>query len=110
LVARRKTTGSKYEPEAQEYVREAMSKLKRGSLRSSSGRKVSAPKQAVAIGLSEARSEGMEVPLRGRSTRSTRAPTKRAAAAKRTKKAVAGTKRAAAKRGAKKVSRSKSRR
>ena len=42
-----------------------MHELKRGKLRSGrSGRKVTNPKQAIAIGLSEARREGARVPPR----------------------------------------------
>jgi hypothetical protein len=39
-----------------------MHELKRGKLRSGSGRKVTSRKQAIAIGLSEARREGAKVP------------------------------------------------
>jgi hypothetical protein len=39
-----------------------MHAYKRGKLRSGSGRKVTNPKQAIAIGLSEARKEGKKVP------------------------------------------------
>jgi hypothetical protein len=43
-----------------------MHEFKRGRLRSGSGRKVTNPKQAIAIGLSEARREGDKVPPRRR--------------------------------------------
>jgi hypothetical protein len=52
----------KYSRKSQEQVKEAMHKFKRGKLRSSSGQKVKNPKQAVAIGLSEAREKGAKVP------------------------------------------------
>ena len=39
-----------------------MKAMKQGKLRSSSGQKVTNPKQAIAIGLSEARKEGEKVP------------------------------------------------
>jgi hypothetical protein len=39
-----------------------MHELKQGKLRSGSGRKVTSRKQAIAIGLSEARREGAKVP------------------------------------------------
>ena len=39
-----------------------MHEFKRGKLRSGSGRKVKSRKQAIAIGLSEARREGAKVP------------------------------------------------
>lgn len=41
-----------------------MRKRKRGTLKSGSGRKVKSRKQAIAIGLSEARSKGKKVPRR----------------------------------------------
>jgi hypothetical protein len=53
---------AKYSPKAQEKVRKAMHEMKPGKLRSSSGEKVTNPKQAVAIGLSEAREAGAKVP------------------------------------------------
>lgn len=53
---------SKYGPKAQENVKEAMHKYKRGELKSGSGQKVKSKKQAVAIGLSEAREKGAKVP------------------------------------------------
>jgi hypothetical protein len=54
---------TKYGKKAQETVREAMEKFKKGELKSGeSGRKVTNPKQAVAIGLSEAREKGAKVP------------------------------------------------
>lgn len=41
-----------------------MHEFKHGQLRSGSGRKVTNPKQAIAIGLSEAREAGGKVPSR----------------------------------------------
>lgn len=56
-------TKRKYGEESQEYVKEAMEKMKKGKLKSGkSGEKVTNPKQAIAIGLSEARKEGVKVP------------------------------------------------
>jgi hypothetical protein len=53
----------KYSKKASKKVRRAMHKRKRGTLRSGrSGRKVKSRKQAIAIGLSEARKEGAKVP------------------------------------------------
>lgn len=53
----------KYSPMAQETVRKAMEKFKEGKLKSGkSGQKVKNPKQAVAIGLSEAREKGYKAP------------------------------------------------
>jgi len=53
---------NKYGPKAQEKVGKAMHELKQGDLKSSSGQKVTSRKQAVAIGLSEARQAGGKVP------------------------------------------------
>lgn len=52
----------KYGEKAQKTVEQAMRKLKRGELKSGSGQKVKSRKQAVAIGLSEAREKGAKVP------------------------------------------------
>jgi hypothetical protein len=53
----------RYSPKAQRKVKEAMHELKRGTLKMGrSGKKVKSRKQAVAIGLSEARREGASVP------------------------------------------------
>jgi hypothetical protein len=55
----------KYSRSASKDVERTMRKRKRGTLRSGrSGRKVKSRKQAVAIGLSEARRKGKKVPKR----------------------------------------------
>ncbi len=53
---------AKYSKESQEYVEEAMHEMKEGKLKSGNGQKVTNPKQAIAIGLSEAREHGAKVP------------------------------------------------
>lgn len=54
---------AKYGPKAQKEVAKAMREFKRGDLRSGrSGQKVQNRRQAVAIGLSKARSGGARVP------------------------------------------------
>jgi hypothetical protein len=54
---------SKYGKKAQSKVKRAMTKRKAGTLRSGrSGKKVKSRKQAIAIGLSEARRAGGKVP------------------------------------------------
>jgi len=53
---------AKYGKKASETVRSAMHRRKSGTLRSGSGRKVTSRKQAIAIGLSEARKKGAKVP------------------------------------------------
>lgn len=52
----------KYGPKAQEKVEKTVKEMKAGKLKSGSGKKVTNQKQAVAIGLSEARKEGAKVP------------------------------------------------
>ena len=55
---------SKYGKKASEKVEKAMKELKAGTLKSGgSGKKVTSRKQAIAIGLSEARRAGGKVPL-----------------------------------------------
>jgi hypothetical protein len=59
----RKSTGRKYGEKASEKVERAMHEMKRGELKSGkSGKKVRSRKQAIAIGLSEARRAGGKVP------------------------------------------------
>jgi hypothetical protein len=53
---------AKYGKKAQDTVESAMRRRKRGTLKSGSGRKVTSRKQAIAIGLSEAREKGAKVP------------------------------------------------
>ncbi|HSN34023.1 MAG TPA: DUF6496 domain-containing protein [Ideonella sp.] len=54
---------AKYGEKASEKVGATMHEMKKGKLRSGkSGKKVSNPKQAIAIGLSEARRSGAKVP------------------------------------------------
>jgi hypothetical protein len=65
----RKSSGRKYGPKASEKVEEVMHEKKRGTLRSSSGQKVTSRKQAIAIGLSEARREGGKVPAKKKTSR-----------------------------------------
>ncbi len=56
---------AKYSKRAGEKVERAMKEMKQGKLRSGrSGKKVTNPKQAIAIGLSEAREEGAKVPYK----------------------------------------------
>jgi hypothetical protein len=62
----------KYGPKASSKVERAMHERKRGTLKSGrSGKKVTSRKQAIAIGLSEARKAGAKVPRRRSSSRST---------------------------------------
>ena len=82
----------KYGKAAQSKVKQAMHERKRGTLKSGrSGRKVTSRKQAIAIGLSEARKAGAKVP-------------KRKSASKRTSAKRTSAKRTSAKRTSKRVS------
>jgi len=61
----RKRSGSKYGKAASKWVESAMRRRKRGTLKSGKGGKggtVKSRKQAIAIGLSEAREKGARVP------------------------------------------------
>lgn len=61
---------AKYGKKAQSKVERAMHERKRGTLKSGrSGKKVTSRKQAIAIGLSEARREGGKVPRKKSTTR-----------------------------------------
>jgi hypothetical protein len=90
---------AKYGPKAQALVKREMKAMEQGKLRSGSGEKVTNPKQAIAIGLSEARKAGAKMPPPPEGTPS-------AAKTKTAKKAAA--KKAPAKKVAKKTSRKKS--
>jgi len=58
-----KSNGRKYGPKASQNVKRAVHKMKQGTLKSGkSGKAVKRRKQAIAIGLSEARREGAKVP------------------------------------------------
>lgn len=52
----------KYSEKAQEKVGKVMHEFEEGKLKSSSGDKVTSKKQAVAIGISEAKEKGLKVP------------------------------------------------
>ena len=68
---------ARYGKKAQSKVKRAMHERKSGTLRSGgSGKKVTSRKQAIAIGLSEARRAGGKVPPRSSGRRRTRAKKK----------------------------------
>lgn len=56
------TPEKKYSEAAQKKVGKVMQEFKEGKLKSSSGQKVTDRKQAIAIGISEAREAGLKVP------------------------------------------------
>ena len=64
---------ARYGERSRKQVEEAMHKMKRGKLKSGrSGKKVRSRKQAIAIGLSEARKKGAKVPPSGEKGRKQR--------------------------------------
>jgi hypothetical protein len=63
LIRKGVTMARKYSKKASEEVEKAVRKQKKGTLKSGrSGKKVTSRKQAVAIGLSEARKKGAKAP------------------------------------------------
>ncbi len=93
---------AKYGPEAHELVAREMKELKAGKLRSGSGQKVTNPKQAIAIALSEARRGGTKMPEPPAGTPSAaKAPADKRAARKKTTAKAPSSKSAARKAAAK---------
>ena len=75
---------AKYGKKAGEKVERAMRERKRGTLKSGrSGRRVTSRKQAIAIGLSEARRSGGKVPKKKSSRKGSRKGGRKGAAKKR---------------------------
>ena len=67
-MAAKKSSGRKYGKKASKKVEKAMHERKHGTLKSgTSGKTVKSRKQAIAIGLSEARREGAKVPKKSSS-------------------------------------------
>lgn len=79
---------AKYSKGAQKKVEKVMREKKRGTLRSGgSGKKVTSRKQAIAIGLSEARKAGAKVPKKAaKKTTSRKTARKKSAPKKRVAK------------------------
>ncbi len=81
---------AKYSKKAQDKVEKAMHEMKQGKLKSGkSGKKVSSRKQAIAIGLSEAREEGAKIPKKKKvagKSKSTKEDSKKGSAKKSPKK------------------------
>lgn len=75
---------AKYSKAAQKKVEKTMHEMHEGKLKSgSSGKKVSNPKQAIAIGLSEARKEGDKAPEKAESKSSSKKTAPKKAASKK---------------------------
>lgn len=101
---------AKYGKKAQEKVEETMHEMKQGKLKSGSGKKVTSRKQAVAIGLSEARKAGGKVPSKKTSSKAKKkvsGGTKKTAAKKSSAKKSSATKKTSSKKSATKKSSSK---
>jgi hypothetical protein len=75
---------AKYGKSASKNVESAMRRRKKGTLKSGSGRTVKSRKQAIAIGLSEAREKGAKVPSRKSSRKGARKTSGRKTAARKT--------------------------
>ena len=94
---------AKYSKKSGEKVEEVMHKMKEGKLKTGTGKKVTDKKQAIAIGLSEAREKGTKVPApkkaAAKKTASKKSAPKKAAAKKAT--AAPPAKKGAAKKAAK---------
>jgi hypothetical protein len=96
---------AKYSKGSQNKVEKAMHEKKRGQLKSGrSGKTVKSRKQAIAIGLSEARKEGKKVPPKKGAKKKTakKSSTKKAAPKKKAAKKRSAPKKAAKKKAAKK--------
>ncbi|HET9670896.1 MAG TPA: DUF6496 domain-containing protein [Casimicrobiaceae bacterium] len=95
---------AKYGKKTQDKVRKVMHEKKEGKLRSGgSHKKVTSRKQAIAIGLSEARREGDKVPPNPNRKSGAKKSTKKSSAKKSTKKSSArkSTKKSSAKKSTK---------
>jgi hypothetical protein len=74
---------ARYGKKAQDKVEKAMHERKHGTLKSGkSGKKVTSKKQAIAIGLSEARKEGGKVPKKGSSKKGSKKSSKKSSSKK----------------------------
>ena len=88
MAAKKKSGARTYSKGASKKVGRALHKAKKGTLKSGrSGKKVTSQKQAIAIGLSEARAEGKKVPkkksAKKKSTKKKSTKKKKAAASKK---------------------------
>jgi hypothetical protein len=96
---------AKYGKKASKKVAKTMRERKRGTLRSGSGKKVTSRKQAIAIGLSQARREGGKVPAKRKASAQKRTSKKKTTS--RTRKKSTGRKKSS---GGKKKSSARKRR
>jgi hypothetical protein len=110
MAAKKKSAGRrKYGKAAGKSVKRAMHKEKRGTLKSGSGRKVTSRKQAIAIGLNEAREAGAKVPRKRASKKSAskRSTAKKGGARKKSTSKRSSAKKSTARKSTRKRSASK---
>lgn len=89
---------AKYSKKAQDKVEKVMHEKKEGTLKSGrSGKKVKSRKQAIAIGLSEARKEGAKVPKKSSAKKSSKKSSSKKSAKKSSAKKSSSKKSAAKK-------------
>ena len=108
-MAAKKSGGRRYGKAAGKSVKRAMKKRKSGTLKSGrggKGGKVKSRKQAIAIGLSEARAKGAKVPARKKSASKKKSSAKKSTRKSSTKKS--STKKSSSKRSSSKKSARKS--
>lgn len=101
MATKKSATKKKSSAKTQAKVGKVMHEFKHGQLKSSSGQKVRNPKQAIAIGLSEARQAGANVPPK--KTAAKKGAAKKGAAKKGSVKKAPAKKSAAKKSPAKKA-------
>jgi hypothetical protein len=95
-MARKKSAKRKYSPKASKSVEREMHEFKRGKLKSGrSGKTVKSRKQAIAIGLSEARAEGEKVPAKKSSSK--KSSTKKSSSKSSSRKKSSGRKKSSSK-------------
>jgi hypothetical protein len=103
MAAKKSSGGRRYGKAAGKSVKRAMHKRKSGTLKSGSGRKVTSRKQAIAIGLSEARESGAKVPRKRSSSKTSASKRSTKRSSKRSSK-KSGAKRSSKKSGRKRSS------
>ena len=89
---------AKYGKKSQDKVEKSMHEMKQGKLKSGrSGKKVASRKQAIAIGLSEARKEGSKVPKKAASKKGAKKSASKKGAKKSSPKKSSGRKKSTSK-------------
>jgi len=73
----KETKMAKYGKSASKNVKSAMHRRKKGALKSGSGKRVTSRKQAIAIGLNEAREKGAKVPRKSSRKRTSKTARKK---------------------------------